>query len=92
MFDMNLDYNLTVEHNYVYENVTVYFRMMEDIESARPRVGDFEGRSNNTTHWIHVGSSLRQNESAWPKGCEKSLRSLQQNGDEKCFLAFSVKC
>ena len=77
LMDMEHDYNVTVEHNPSYENVTLYFKLMEDTNSAPPRIGDLEGKSNNTTHWLEIDEALRQNESAWPKSCEKSFRSLQ---------------
>ena len=77
LHDMNADFNVTVEHNPSYENVTLYFKLMEDTNSDPPRIGDVEGQSNETVQFLEINSTLRQNESAWPSSCEKSFRSLQ---------------
>ena len=56
---MSADYNVTVEHNPSYENVTLYFKLMENTNSDPPRIGDIEGQSNETVQFLEINSALR---------------------------------
>ena len=56
---MSADYNVTVEHNPSYENVTLYFKLMENAYSEPPQIGDIEGQSNKTVQFLEINSALR---------------------------------
>ena len=56
---MSADYNVTVEHNPSYENVTLYFKLMENTNSDPPRIGDIEGQSNESVQFLAINSALR---------------------------------